>query len=191
MMDRGRNDQDDEIVRLLGKLRDTGPEYPSRLYGPRRTAVLAGLAALQLGGTAAGLTLFAKLVNLVKGMGIVEKIILGVEVAAVTSMTVYGATEAYRYRDQLMQLLLPPTAISSPFPSLSVPSANSETEAALTETVTPSPSPTGSVTPTYFVTSEPNADGTPPPPQATKEEPQPTKPGLHLGQTKTPKPTSP
>ncbi len=181
MMDRGRNDQDDEIVRLLGKLRDTGPEYPERLYGPRRTAVLAGLVALQLGGAAAGLSLFAKLANLVKGMGIVEKIILGVEVAAVTSMTVYGATEAYIYRDQLKQLLLPPTAISSPFPSLSVPSAASETEAALTETATPTPSPTGSVTPTYFVTNQPNSNGTPPPP-STKEGPAPTKPGNRCGQ---------
>ncbi len=189
-MNGGRNDQDDELVRLLGKLRDRGPAYPARLYTPRRAAVLAALAALQLGGAVAGVSLFAKIAKIVKGMGMVEKIVLGVEVAAVTGMTAYGAATAYVYRDQLKQLLLPPTAITSPFPSLSVPSSLLGTEAALTESPTPSPTGSLTVTPTFFLITQPSGgDSTPPPPpaQATQPPPQPTNPGLHLGQTKTPK----
>lgn len=198
-MDRGGRGPDDEVVRLLGKLRDTGPAYPPRLYTARRAAVLAGLAALQIGGVVAGASLLAKLLKLLKGMSVVEKIVLGVEVAAVTGMTAYGATAAYIYRDQLKQLLLPGPSITTPYPSLSVPSTPQPGETTGL-TGTPTPSPTGSltVTPFFTVPISPGGDSTPLPPvlQPTvappTEAPPPTdKPGKSYGNTtRTPKPQS-
>ncbi|HEX9117691.1 MAG TPA: hypothetical protein VGA61_16595 [Anaerolineae bacterium] len=197
MMDRGGRGPDDEVVRLLGKLRDTGPAYPPRLYTARRAAVLAGLAALQIGGVVAGASLLAKLVKLLKGMSVVEKIVLGVEVAAVTGMTAYGATAAYIYRDQLKQLLLPGPSITTPYPSLSVPSTPPPGQGTGVSG-TPTPSPTGSLTVTPFFTApiSPGGDSTPlaptvaQPTQAPPTQPPPTKPGNSYGLTKTPKPQS-
>ena len=42
VMDQFGNDQDSEIVELLGRLRETGPEYPPRLYAARRATIMAG-----------------------------------------------------------------------------------------------------------------------------------------------------
>ena len=52
-------------------------------------------------------------------MGVVEKVILGVEVAAVTGMTAYGAVTAYIYRDQIRQALETRFGVvtDTPFPS--------------------------------------------------------------------------
>src|SRR5512142_2802111 len=122
-MNFGRQDQDDEVIRLLGKLRDSGPEYPSSMFSKRRAAVMAAFAALNLGASVAGLSLLAHLAKIIKAMGVVEKIILGVEVAAVTGLTVAGAATAYKYRDNIQQILQSNLGIvtSTPWPSLSAP----------------------------------------------------------------------
>ena len=177
LTDRGGRGPDDEVVRLLGKLRDTGPAYPPRLYTARRAAVLAGLAALQIGAAVAGASLLAKLVKLLKGMSIVEMVVLGVEVAAVTGMAAYGATAAYVYRDTLKQMLLPGSVNTTPYPSLSVPPTQLAGEATGVNG-TPTPSPTGSltVTPLFTVPVPLSGDGTPPPPGFQPTQAPPTQP---------------
>lgn len=186
-MNFGRNDQDDEVIRLLGRLKEAGPEYPSSLYSQRRAAVLAGFAALNLGVAAAGLTLFAQIAKILKGMGLIEKIILGVEVAAVSGLTTYGAITAYQYRNELKQLLFPTTqSAETPFPSLSISSPLPPTEEVLGEG-TPTPTGTLTITPQPELTPEAAKPGNTPNAQATQgsaSNPEPTEgPGRHLGQT--------
>lgn len=153
-MNFGRKDQDDEVIRLLGKLKDSGPDYPSNLFTRRRAAVMAGFAALHLGASVVGLTLFAQLVKMIKAMGVVEKIVLAAEVVTVTSMTTYGAIEAYTYRNQLRQMLFPSSISSNtPFPTLSVPLLVPPSEQAVGEgTATPVPSGTVTATAEAFPT---------------------------------------
>jgi hypothetical protein len=194
-MDQNRQVPDDEIIRLLGRLKEAGPEYPAHLQAGRRAAILAGLALLPAaaGGLAAGGSWIAHLIKIVKAMSVIDKIILGVELVAVTGLTTYGAVNAYVYRNALRQLLFP-SAAQTPFPTLSVPVA-SDTESA-TEALTPTPTPTGTLT----LTVEPIQTVTPlrlpntprpatPVPHISPKPAQPTPThGLHLGQTKTPKP---
>lgn len=191
-MSNGRNDQDDEVIRLLGRLKDAGPEYPSGMLSQRKAAVMAAFAALNLGVATAGLGLIAQIAKLLKGMGVVEKIILGAEVAAVTGMTTYGAIQAYVYRDQLKELLFP-TSLSSetPFPSLSFPTLVPPSETgAVSETPTETPTPTGTLTLTVepFTPTGAQPKDTPAPPAATQPPPASTNPGHHYGNTKTPQP---
>lgn len=193
-MDFRTQDQDEEVIRLLGKLKDVGPEYPHSMYTERRMVVLAGLAALNLGAGVAGLTLLGHLVKIIKGMGIVEKIILGAEVAAVTGMTAYGAATAYIHRDEIGQLLRQnfETITSTPFPTLSASGVGVSPAVATEEALlTGTPTPTGSVTPTgtllYTDTPVPGAPGGGSVAQATPTEP----PGNRYGNTtRTPKPKS-
>ncbi len=194
-MNFGMQDQDEEVIRLLSKLKDTGPEYPHSMYTERRTAVLAGLVALNLGAGVAGLTLLGHLFKIIKGMGIVEKIILGVEVAAVTGMTAYGAATAYIHRDEIGQLLRQnfETITTTPWPTLAAPGvgvgvspAVATEEALLTGTPTPSatPSPTGTLF--YTDTPEPGGGGGSNSTPGAPNQPEPTNPGNHYGQTENP-----
>ncbi len=207
-MDTWREPQDDEVIRLLGMMRDSGPEYPSNMFSKRRAAVMAAFAALNLGAATAGLSLIAHLVKIIKGMGIIEKIILGVEVAAVTGMTAYGAATAYRYRYEIRQLLENQFGITTntPFPTLMVPGGGPQATA-LSESETPSPTPTPTGTLLYTPTNPPDTPPpgstqppptiqppttTPPPPTQPPTEPPPTtcgNSGLCKGWTKTPRPT--
>ncbi len=200
-MNFGRQDQDDEIIRLLGKLSDSGPAYPSSMFSKRRAAVMAAFAALNLGAATAGLSLLANLVKVVKAMGVVEKVILGVEVAAVTGMTAYGAATAYKYRYEIQRALEQTfeSTTATPWPSLVVPGAGgAATE--FTEIGTATPTPTGSPTPTgtWYPTTEPSGPGETQPPETQVAQPSSTPPpqavattpGLHLGQTKTPRPSN-
>ncbi len=189
-MDHFGNDQDRQIVELLGRLKDTGPEYPPRLYQARRASILAALAALPLGGAAA-LSLFGKLSHMVKAMSVVDKAILAVEVVAITGMSAVGAAAAYIYRDELKALILSavPTANVTPFPSLAPPSTEPvqpTPEATPSESATPSP--TGTIL--FTVTNGPSGNG----PGATEPPPPPkaTEPGNRYGNTtRTPKPPPP
>jgi hypothetical protein len=185
-MDHFGKDQDKEIVELLGRLRETGPEYPPRLYAARRAAVLAALAALPLGGIAAA-SLFGKLSTVVKAMSVVDKVILAVEVVAITAVAGVGAATAYVYRDELKSLILGtlgvPTAVVSPIPSLS-PLSTQPVEATPEATPSESPTPTGTI---VFTVTEPGGPGVVQPPATdVPAKATPTR-GLHLGQTKTPK----
>jgi hypothetical protein len=188
-MNRFGNDQDQEIVELLGRLKDTGPEYPPRMFAARRAAVLAALAALPIGGAIA-ISLFSKLAAVVKSMSVVDKIVLGLEVAAITGVTAYGATAAYIYRDELEALLFPePTVVNT---STSIPTELSPVPVIPAFGETPSGTPTLTPAPTGTIyltdTNVPTGDQVP---QATPADPEPTNPGLHLGNTKTPRPRGP
>ncbi|MGE5073834.1 MAG: hypothetical protein ACM3MF_10430 [Anaerolineae bacterium] len=191
-MDKFGKNQDEEVIKLLGKLKNAGPEYPPRLYAARRAAVIAGLVALPLAGAAAA-SWFARLVKLVKSMGMIDKIVLAAEVTAVTGLTVYGAVTAYTYRDAIKQLLLPGAGNATPFPSLSAP-VNTLPPVQPTLTGSETPTPTGTLTavpPAIAETPQPGqtqvVNPTEPPTQAAAQ-PTKTNPGLHLGQTKTPSP---
>lgn len=178
-MDHFGNDQDKEIVELLGRLSQTGPEYPPRLFAARRAAVIATLAALPFAGAAA-VSLFGKLASTVKAMSIIDKVILGVEVAAITGVTAAGAALAYVYRDELKSLIQSvPTAIIAPVPSVQpIPTLSVSTEPVLpTLEATPSESPTPTGTIYITDTNVPTGD------QEPGATPEGTKPGLHLGQT--------
>ncbi len=189
-MDLERHDQDDEVIRLLGKLNEAAPEYPANLQAERRAAVMAGFAALNLGASAAGIGLVAHLVKIVKAMGVVEKIILAAEVTAVTGLTAYGAATAYVYRDEIRQMLFPGSISSNtPFPTLFVSSPLPATEVAI-GTGTPTPTPTGTLTitvPPYATSGGGSAEGTPEPPTEPPVA-NSTNAGHHYGQTGTPAP---
>ncbi len=185
--------QDTEIVELLGRLRETGPEYPPRLYAERRASIVAALAALPLAG-AVGVSVFSKLATVIKSMSVVDKAILAVEVTAITGATAAGAVGAYIYRDALKSLILTtlgvPTQTVSPFPTLAAPVSTEPVVG--TPEPTPTETPTPTVTGTIFVTdtNQPNVnqpESTQPPPN----QPEPTNPGLHLGQTPKPESTKP
>ena len=183
-MDRLGNDQDREIVELLGRLKDAGPEYPPRMFAARRAAVIATLAALPIGGAIA-VSLFGKLAAIVKSMSVVDKIVLALEVAAITGVTAYGATAAYIYRDELKSLLFPaPTAVNT---STSIPTELSPLPVIPVVEGTPSgtPTPTG----TLIYLTDTNVPASDQEPQATPDNPnnpEPTDKGLHLGRTENP-----
>lgn len=187
-----------EVIDLLGKLRSAGPEYPLELRTQRRAAVLASLAVVPVAATGLlAISWVARLVKLIKGMALIDQIILGVEVAAVTGLTAYGAVNAYIYRDVIRQLVAPSS--STPFPTLSVPPTilfgktpgASGLQAGETGTTTPTITPLATWTgfPTLPNTNEPPASTgvvaptNPPPtnPPATNPPP-PTKPGRRCGQ---------
>ena len=199
-MDQEQPERDEELVRRLGNLKAVSPEYPAHLRAGRRAAVLAGLAAIPVGGSAA--SLLARFAKFFKAMGPVDKVILTVEVAAVTGLTTYGAVSAYIYRDALKQLLIP-SAVHTPFPTLSIPLQSEETETEASTRATPTATVTATLTPTpLFGQASTRAAGSqeaPGQPQApdtavplnptSPPKPTATRGGLHLGQTKTPKPT--
>lgn len=190
---------DQEVIDLLGKLRTAGPEYPLELRTQRRAAVLASLAVVPVAaGGLLAISWIARLVKLIKGMALIDQIVLGVEVAAITGLTAYGAVNAYIYRDVIRQLIAPSS--NTPFPTLSVPStlaagrtpnANEGTpEGTGTPTPTPTPLATwsglatqpGIATPPPLVPTSVVATSQPtnPPPVATR-----TKPGRRCGQSTT------
>ncbi len=147
----GNGYQDRQVIDLLGKLRDAGPEYPPQLMSKRRAAVLASLALLPLAaGALVGVSWIDRLIKLIKGMSLIDKIVLGVEVAAITGLTGYGAVNAYIYRDVLKQMLLP--AANTPFPTLSVPSTLSGGQNQGPNAGTPGGTGTPTGTPTPFPT---------------------------------------
>jgi hypothetical protein len=189
-MNRQSRNPDQDIIDLLGKMKETGPEYPPRMMADRRAAVMASLAVVPAVGLLA-IPWIARLVKMIKAMAFIDKVILTVEVAAITGLTGYGAVTAYQYRYQLQQLLFP-SSIRTPFPTLSVPptlnpaaqtSSAMETATAGTETPTPTVTPlaTWTVIPGYTPGApviQPSS--TPVPPKQLQATPTH---GLHLGQT--------
>ena len=188
-MDQFGKNQDDEVIKLLGKLKDAGPEYPPRLYAARRAAVLAALVVLPFAGAVA-VSWFARLVKLVKSMGVIDKIVLAAEVTAVTGLTVYGAVTAYTYRDAIKQLLLPGAGNATPFPSLSVPvDTLAPVQPTLTGSETPTPTGTLTAIPLIGNTSQAGPTQVVNPPTQPPVSGQPTLPGNRYGNTtRTPRP---
>ena len=157
-----------EVIDLLGKLRSAGPEYPLELRTQRRAAVLASLAVVPVAATGLlAISWVARLVKLIKGMALIDQIILGVEVAAVTGLTAYGAVNAYIYRDVIRQLVAPSS--NTPFPTLSVPSPfnHGGTSGAINGTQVGTGTPVGTPTPLGTWTAYPPLPNTNQPPAST------------------------
>ena len=172
---------DQDVIHLLEEWKEREVPYPSGLQDKRREAFLAlGLSALPLGAglaKAAGeatvqSTVHAASLPMTLGM----KITLGFLSTLVVGLSSYLGITAYENRDALRDFLRGGTptislVYPSPYgiePALATP--------AYLSTATPfaTPSPTGTLIPTATNEEDPLAT--------------PTAPGLHLGQTKTPKP---
>lgn len=201
-MDPSEQDQDKALIELLGKLKDSSPEYPRHLRAERRASVLASLAAVPAAqGILGGASLLSRLLKTFKALGMIEKIVVVAEFATVVALTSYGAVTAYRYRYALQRLLFPAAASATPFPTLSIPSpaAEGETQPSTGPAATLTGTPTMTVTPFGTWTLQPGGAREQQPQmlatQAPANEPKPVQVqptatrGLRLGQTKTPQAT--
>lgn len=174
--------QDQDVIRLLERLKERESAYPTGLQEKRREAYLAlGASALTLhvgldhvAGEA--LSQAGHAANLPMTLGM--KLTLGFLSTAIVGLSTYLGITVYENRDALRDFLQggSPTAVwVSPSPSPSIIQNQVSTPTFLsTSTPIATPSPTGTILP-----PEPGEAG----PNAT-----PTKPGWHYGQTKTPKP---
>jgi len=159
--------QDDEIVKRLKNLRGAGVNYPADSLKKRRTSFQ---------NETKGLVLAAPLAFLAKGRfqflaNVTEK---GLETILVSLLVVSASLSAYLFRDEIKGLLIPGTSV----PTVIHP--------------TRTPRPTLTFPPTATLTSAttllPDFWTTPTPTPTSKSKTNPTEPGLHIGQTKTPKP---
>ena len=196
-MDADQNYQEQEIIGLLSKLKSATPEYPRDKLGNRRAAFLASIPLAALGGTVATHIAAKSAEGFFKSIAAqTDKIILAVQLIIVTGLASYVGVTAYEHRDELKNLLFPPPAATS---VITEPPPVVET-ATPQGTVTITATPTGTlalneqldpqatdVTGVATVAQPPTVLPPTIPPQPT--EPPPTdRPGLHLGQTKTPQP---
>ncbi|MCL4528824.1 MAG: hypothetical protein M1282_05375 [Chloroflexi bacterium] len=170
-----RNLKDKDIVNLLSRVKDAEAQYPSDLLSKRRARFMGAIALMGVsvragsgvGHTGAPAT----------AMTLMDKVIIAIELVILGSLTAYLAATAYANRDYLKQLLFPsaPTAVQAMPTFFSIPT---ELTISPIPTVTGTPTPTG----TFEAVPTPAIGGggaTPQPPPV-----KPTKPGLHLGQTK-------
>jgi hypothetical protein len=69
--------QEDELIkRLLGKLKEAGPEYPPRLFEARRAAVLASMRVPAITCLVGG-SWFGRLTRPIRSMALIDKILTG------------------------------------------------------------------------------------------------------------------
>lgn len=209
-MDPNWNKQEQEIIRLLGKLGVGGPEYPAEKLAKRRAAFVASIGIAAAGsaiGTKTVASLIAKLLKATQ----VEKIVIGVELTAIAGLATYLAITTYAHRNELRNTISsPPTAtvLTTHLPSINLmpPTEIPGITVSSTETPVPSMIASSSVTPALTLTFDQGGAGTPAsrstavqgpadgPNQPTappKEKPATAlapkdNPGLHLGQTKQP-----
>lgn len=171
--------QDQEVIRLLKRWKEGELSYPAGLQEKRRDAFLAFGASLLT--IEAGLDLADKSIaqaghaaNLPMTLGM--KLTLGFLSAVVVGISTYLGITVYENRDTLRDFLqggMPTYTLTS----LPIHPSGTSFLAPIAPTLgTPTPTATLPVTATPIIDESTN-------PQTT-----PTKPGLHLGQTKTPKP---
>lgn len=194
MSDRRQINQS-EVFELLGQLKNKKVEYPEELLAARRAGFIALVNTIQVipqsgsgqggsgsssgsgssggsgGSSGSG---FSGSSTIPGASAHALETVLGYVLAG--AVTVLAGTVAYVYQDEIRDLINPPA------PTVE-----------MIDSVEPTPTPVSTATeiptPTIVVTT-----ATPPPPdkdgQTTSSEPEPTKtnPGLHLGNTKTPKP---
>lgn len=152
--------QDEEIIRQLKSLDRSSPDYPAKAFEKRRASFREAASGLILGVPAIGFLKgrFNFLGHL--SAKTLEAILIG-------TLVVVTGINAYLFRDEIRDwftaeptasVILQPTWTPRP---------------TLTETPSPTPTMTMTTTPTI--------------PTATLKTSS-TNPGLHLGQTKTPKP---
>lgn len=179
-----KNDsQDQNVIRLLERLKGQESSYPAGLQEKRREAFLdLGVSTLTLG---AGLDHIAgealpqagSAANLPMTLGM--KLTLGFLSTVIVGLSTYLGVTMYENRDAIrdfIQRSTPTLTLVSPSPDFM---DNPIATPAYLSTATPSatPSPTGTLTSSEDGVTDPNATS--------------TKPGWHFGQTKTPKPKKP
>lgn len=179
--------QEQDIIRLLNRWGKRGFVYPSKLQSKRRSAFLAAGASLLLhgagkgGGTSGGESLSATSHGAAVPMAAATKVTLGILSTVILGLSSYVGAIVYENRDAIRDFIrgeIPTLVQESPTP---LPTGTAIfTPTLITET--PTPSPTGTLGIIGITGTVENQDGGATP-QST-----PTKPGLHIGQTKTPKP---
>lgn len=188
-----------EIIAMLGQLRYIDSGYPPELYSKRRAAFLALLAL------PAFLPGSAPTVPLGEVHAAHATMSFGLKVALVAASTIVIGVSAFlgiidrEQREAIVNWLAggaPTPALVTPLaqsplsvsptvtalPTLTVSSPSSTPTPTVIATGTQTPSPTLSPTAVWTATNE-----SPPQSKATATL-EPTNPGLHLGQTKTPRP---
>lgn len=203
-MSRNRELSEQDIIRLLGRWKERSYPYPAGMKEKRRSAFLAAASALLAGGLAGGLakaTLAGKSISTSGGghaatapMTAGMKVTLGILSTVIIAVSSYLGVVIYNERDTLIDFLF---GKGTPTPIMVVPtnSASSPNGSAGTPTSSPTATPTPSVTmsPTFPPTTSPGQNFVASPTVAPSATPIPpptsTKPGLHVGQTRTPKPT--
>ncbi len=186
-----RNLKDQDVIKLLSRLKTSEAKYPPDLLSKRRAGFMAGIAALLggsvaggggggAGGTASAAGSGGHAGTAMAGMSQVDKLIIALEVVVLTGMTSYLGVTAYENRDYLKSLLFPttPTVAQAAPPVFPL---STESTASLLPTIG-TPTPTGTLD-TTMTAAETDESASQP-----EETPQPdnTVPGLHLGQTKNP-----
>lgn len=185
--------RDEDLVALLGQLKHTDSEYPPGLQSKRREAFLAMIAVPTFipGDVSAPAQQAAQVGHAANAahaaeaaMSVGMKVTLGVLSTVVVGLSAYVGGMVYDRRDAIADWLAgrTPTAVWEA-PSPSDTSAASTPEPSLTPLV-----PTESVTPTFEVSETPVPAGNPVTTVQPPVSPTETHPGLHLGQTKTPRP---
>jgi hypothetical protein len=178
------NEQD--VIRLLKRWGGRKYPYSADLQSKRRSAFLAVGASMLLAG-AGKIGISGKSSSMAGHaaeipMTIATKVTLGVLSTVILGLSSYLGVIVYENRDAIRDFIqgdIPTLVQESPVPSSTESPFITST---LLSSETPTPTPTG----TLLVTGTPegpNAQGG----IATSAEPGPTKPGLHIGQTKTPK----
>ena len=186
-----------DITTLLANLKAREAEYPASLLAARRAEFLKNVAGLQMhqgqgpsnvngqGGTPSATNNASPAAkSLGSGLHTASQTLNGILYAVVGVLTTIILAEAgYLYREEIREFFIPGSRDVVSTEIYSPPPEASETP------ISPSPSPTvtGTITKAPILpTTKP--DQTPQP--ATTLDPliTPTDPGLHLGQTKTPKP---
>jgi hypothetical protein len=216
MSDRRQINQS-EVFELLGQLKNKKVEYPDELLAARRAGFIALVNTIQVipqsgsGQGGSGSSSGSGGSGGTSGSGIsgsstipgasahALETVLGYVLAG--AVTVLAGTVAYVYQDEIRDLLNPPAPTAEVI-DFEPPTATPVDTSTAIPTSTPSPTvivtfaqPTDEnglpvATPTVVVpTPEPPTEPPTEPPPPTDPPPTPTDPGLHLGQTKTPKPT--
>lgn len=167
--------QEQDVTRLLERIKERETSYPPEMQQKRREAFLAlgaiGLSGAGLGETAGGVAQTAT-----APMTIGMKVTLGILSTMIVALSTYLGVALYENRDALRDLLQggsPTAVLVSPPPSVK----------------------TADATPDFLATGTPNQTATPTitpmPTLPGGENGYPvtaTKPGWHYGQTKTPRP---
>jgi hypothetical protein len=180
--------QEQDIIRLLNRWGKRGYVYSPDLQSKRRSAFLAAGASLLLhgagkggGSTSGGESLSAASHAAAVPMAAATKVTLGILSTVILGLSSYVGAIVYENRDVIRDFIrgeISTLVQESPTP---LPTDTAiYTPILMTETPTPSPTGTLEIIGITGTVENQNGGATP---QST-----PTKPGLHLGQTKTPKP---
>ncbi len=188
-----------ELIALLGQLKNKKAQYPAELQVARRAAFVAQIQAINLpshgGGQQGGQGYGGQDASAgSQFMGApAHAIETALQYVLAGLVAVMVGTAAYVYQDEIRDFINPPT------PAIEMIDTAAPT---LTPLNTATEIPSDTPTPTIAVsTPTPNKDDGQPivptptlepaptqPPPTQPPPPTPTNPGLHLGQTKTPKP---